>query len=617
MNGPSAYKKTRRSLLRLAFPGIVFFLLLESFLTAFVWRGGFGGFSGPDSYMRIVRVLDCRGGLACAGGVFPRSNVPFGEILHWPFLLDRIILAVSAPFLAILDFRDAVILGGHLIGPVLGVSTLLLLAGVARRILPEPAVYWVPVVAVSQFWFIFAFSPVRPDHHGLQLFAFSLALLGLVGLLTEGRRLPWAIWWGIGTGLAVWVSTEGIISMAPLVLAAVLLWVLRGGEEIARAFVRFSLAVFFVLLLALVVDGPRPALFAPEFDRFSVVHVIAFLFSAIFWRLVARRSNSSWFSRTLSVVLGGICMLFLMERLFPGFLSGPMADLDKDLIPIWLDHVEEFAPAASLLRDGPWGWLSVGPGIAALLVGVMVISGKKLGLPRLPDAPAGESSAGWVVIFTSLLWFLIFAAFGQVRWAYYVHILAPVALASLLFWALESMGRLEVHSLLRAAGKVAVVVVFLAWPIAVLGFSARSYHSGEAQALAGCSPAQAAEVIRSQGGNRQGEIRVLAPTFWGPEILFRTRAGIVAGPYHRNAQGLLDSYRIMSARHPDEAWDILRKRNLDLIIICDQEDWIPLVPKDAPGTFFSALVSGPTPEGLEEISGQGGSNPLRVFRISR
>ena len=38
------------------------------------------------------------------------------------------------------------------------------------------------------------------------------------------------------------------------------------------------------------------------------------------------------------------------------------------------------------------------------------------------------------------------------------------------------------------------------------------------------------------------KLRILAFIFYGPEILYRTGYEVLATPYHRNAQGILDAY---------------------------------------------------------------------------
>ena len=42
-----------------------------------------GGLAGPDSYMRLLRVTQLYESAAWFDLSIPRSNAPYGELLHW------------------------------------------------------------------------------------------------------------------------------------------------------------------------------------------------------------------------------------------------------------------------------------------------------------------------------------------------------------------------------------------------------------------------------------------------------------------------------------------------------------------------------------------------------
>jgi hypothetical protein len=66
---------------------------------------------------------------------------------------------------------------------------------------------------------------------------------------------------------------------------------------------------------------------------------------------------------------------------------------------------------------------------------------------------------------------------------------------------------------------------------------------------------------------RGRKLRILANTFAGGEILYRTPHEVIATPYHRNTQGILDAHKIMTAETDYQALQLIRSRAIDLIIL--------------------------------------------------
>ena len=93
----------------------------------------------------------------------------------------------------------------------------------------------------------------------------------------------------------------------------------------------------------------------------------------------------------------------------------------------------------------------------------------------------------------------------------------------------------------------------------------------------------------------------------GPEILYRTRHRVIGTPYHRNAQGILDTLTVLSGTNMSESRAILQARNVDFMILCVKsvEEKLMLdVPGDTlmrrlvNGTPPAWLVQAPLPDGL-------------------
>jgi hypothetical protein len=604
---------TQPPLLRLALPGIGVFLLVQILLTVTVWRGVPGEFYGPDSYMRLVRVLECQGGLNCPGGLLLRSNVPYGEVLHWPFLLDRLILLLALPLLPFMDLHGAVTVAGHLVGPLLGVAAMMVLTAAGRLILEDRVVRWVPLLAITHFWVIFAFAPVRPDHHGLQVLLFLAAFLGLLQILDrEDRgRGSWAL--GVAVGLAIWVSTEGLASMGSLLGALGLVWIVRGGMDLTGALLRVWCVTTAVLGLGLCVDGPEPWRWAPDFDRFSVVHLTMFSIGAAFWALLRLRVPGRPGGRALAVFAGAALGGGLLFVLFPGIEGGPFSGIHPELVPLWLEHVSEFAPAGRL-GVGPWGLMSAAPGLLGLVILGLVRAGA-WGNGWKGVVPDGRgTSMGWMAVALVFFWFLALAAFGGVRWIQYLQVLAPFGMAGSLGLLLQRLTRGAAPPLLRAGGTVALTLLFLLLPPIGLGLLEGSGKGvGVAQP---CSPSPLIPALAEMDGPGGRRVRVLAPVFWGPELIFRAGIDVVAGPYHRNARGMLDSYGIMAAGDPEEAHRGLRDRGIDFVAFCTTESWIPLVLGNASGTFYNDLVEDRPPSWLQRIPLMGIGEEYRLYQVN-
>jgi hypothetical protein len=90
--------------------------------------------------------------------------------------------------------------------------------------------------------------------------------------------------------------------------------------------------------------------------------------------------------------------------------------------------------------------------------------------------------------------------------------------------------------------------------------------------------------------------RILTHIDLGSEILYRTPHEVIGTPYHRNARGLLDAHAIWTAASCDEARQLLRGRNIDLVLLSRPER--PLAPELAScaSPFYQTLLEGDPPD---------------------
>ncbi|NNF13735.1 MAG: hypothetical protein HKN72_10940 [Gemmatimonadetes bacterium] len=573
------------------------------------WSPLAGELWGPDSYMRVSRTLACEGGGACPEGVFLDTNAPFGEVLHWPYLEDRLLLALSAPFRLTFETREAVLLASGAFGPLLAAGSIALVLLIARTLVSPPGLYFAGIFLACQPWVFHAFAAPRPDHHGLQGFLFLGMVAGALHLVRDPSRRSWSAVTGACLGLGLWVSTEALVTGLPVLFGLGLLWVVGGLHVSARANRDVAAVAVGVLTLGLLVDAPPEALTAVQYDRFSIVHWSAFSLLAVMWGgivSISDRGRSPGSLARLGWLCGGaIVCATLMALLFPPFFGGPMVEIDARLPAIWLDQTSEFLPVAEHGR---------------LLVVVLHLTSSLLAVPVLLwQAARGdrEKRSGWLFLLGLFVWFMALTLFLHGRWALYLHLLVSIPLAyfigRLVTWPAPSQS-----VWVRAVVHVGAVVGVMSLPVVLALTLARAEGApGGSRASAECSASSIVPFLGELARDRRPGT-VLAPADWGPEIVFRTPHQAVASPYHRNATGLLDSHTFMSATDDMTALSIAQERGIDWVVLCRDRPWFPVVTDGAEPTLHARLSGLRSPSWLTAVPLPGDvDGPLMVYEVNR
>ena len=101
---------------------------------------------------------------------------------------------------------------------------------------------------------------------------------------------------------------------------------------------------------------------------------------------------------------------------------------------------------------------------------------------------------------------------------------------------------------------------------------------------------------------RERNFRILTHIDFGAEILYRTQHEVIGTPYHRNSPGILDTYDIMTADTDQEALNLIRKRNIDLILLCPQSTESIFYSKpEQISTFYKRLLDDMIPNWLRKV----------------
>jgi len=572
--------------------------LLSAVLVLRVFPSLLDGFLvDTDSYMRLVRVRQlAETGNWYDGGMIARSNAPFGSSLHWTRPLDVLILVGAWILAPLLGFDRALHLSGLAVSPILLIAVCFATAWAARPLAGSSVRYYTMIAVLAQVALIGYALPGRPDHHLLILLAF-VAMYGSalrLGALVTWPRAAWAT--GAWAAFGLWVSLEFLVPVFVLLLVLVVMWVVKGSEWGLRGRV-VSLALLVGTAVAVLFEHPPRELLLPEFDHISIVHLLVVGTVAGFWVGAATRrlSDSRRPARGIYAVVGAFTATAVVLALYPRFFGGPMVDVDPELKRSWLPLLTEYQPYLVPRRMSDVGRIIAYLGHALLASGVVIH-----GLIRRRQTRVLWE---WLMLGTGLA---VFIPLGirTVRFAPYAELLGVLGTMVLLAGSVRWMAARSTGmalSIRRASATAGILAgpILLGAALMALGGEAgdRVQEAGAAQVDACPAAALLSELNDPVGLGDRPRI-LLAQVDLGPLLLYRTSHSVVATPYHRNADGILDSQRIMTISDTAEARRLIAERGIDVVVPCgfgapaDEESLVALLRR---GVVPDWLVRRPLP----------------------
>jgi hypothetical protein len=325
-----------------------------------------------------------------------------------------------------------------------------------------------------------------------------------------------------------------------------------------------------------------PGLGAVEYDRISVAHVALMGGIALAWSAATRMGRVFGSSRLAAAALSAGAAAGILIVVFPGFLQGPFGAVPHELQVRWLDRVVELHPLITL-PPVQMAALLVVP-VAALMVAVWRLR---------------RGGWEWWLVATWLA-IGIGLALVQTRWIMYPQLVAGIPVAAAAGSLIDRVAARSVA--LRLVTTLAVVIA------AVFGWRViAGLPDGESSPTSEPCSVAAVALLLDQGV-------VLAAIDHGPEILWRSGASVVASPYHRNVDGILDT---LDAFEGDErtAKGIVDRRGIDLIVVCptvDGKDY----PSAGPDSLFTRLVEGDAAAWLRPRAGPDHTAGFLVFEVT-
>ncbi|MBI3181512.1 MAG: hypothetical protein HYZ28_05160 [Myxococcales bacterium] len=524
--------------------------------------GAWDTFWDPDCYTRLMRVQQLHELGGWYDPVMRRINAPYGLALHWTRPVDLLLLLGAWLGSLFTDFRSALHGWGMLFGPFLHALCVPILSYGTRPFLSGRAFLLAVFLFGMQRGISYDFLVGVVDHHGprqvLLLAVLALLLRHMSEPPAERRRLPLLPFAaGCAGGLMVWTTAEGMVALLGLFSALALLWVWQGGERL-RELTAFAFGVAGMAVVAVLLERPPADWLSVEFDRISVGHAAVFLAALLscgaLW-LLARRGLGRTPLHRLGLGLGAAAASALaLAAGLPGLFAHPYAALDPLVREALIEVIpadQRFLPTSPMLAFN--FALEVIPALwgAAFAVFWWV---------RKPGARPRQ------LFF--LVCLAVFAAYAVLAY----RGLPMLALVAVLPWTeavahLAERVRLQLRGFrpAAAAGAATALVLVSAGHWLTAGAIVWLRLGGlELKNLPSCRYGDVAPFVPPP---RHGET-LLTDVFASPEVAYRTGYAALGGPYHRNASGVRDSYRLFAAPDGPEASSLARDRRLRAVLLC-------------------------------------------------
>lgn len=569
----------QRALIALA---VLVGLLMVVTASQFEWRGGLT--TDVDSQMRMA-FLEWAGSHGTPRAyLFPRDGAPGGMLLHWTLPYDLMALALAAPAAAIEGWHLALQHAALIAGPLSFVAECAATVALARAAgLGKAAPWALAVVAISPA--LTGYTGVgRMTHHGITAALGTMALASAISLCRRGRVRDgaWAAAWAT---LAAWESIE----LVPALLAA---WaVVIAGVSLRRtkdrAFIAYAALLPILALMALLTDPDPKGILAPSVDRFSVYHIILFAVFGMGVSLAIRfRGNGMALSRTARGFVAAAPLL--VATLFLGWKLIP-PELGSDLIMnVYMHQSElELKPA----------WGSPDLFVNAMRPGVFIVVLTALGMLRKIRRP---QRLCWLLAFL-ILGFEFWMGVRYARLAPYGAAVGAVLLgATLRRWACLATADRSGRRASAVFAVLAVLAIAALLPGADRSITAIAGGRPDLSGTCVIGPRMAAQIQAALPPDA-----VVASDLWfSPELLERTTLRTVAGPFHRNVDGIHDVAGLFAGENDGFGHWLAGKRKVSALLACT----LPIRANDDiydDGSLERRLAAGKVPHWLEKVPGVG------------
>ncbi|MFN3231883.1 MAG: hypothetical protein ACE363_06940 [Alphaproteobacteria bacterium] len=554
--------------------------------------------TGPDDYIRLLRVEQVLETGSWSNPRLERVNPPTGISLHWSPLADAPLVAMTALASLFTDQKSAIRVA-LMVTPLLGLLLLFVIATWAGGwLFGTPGAWMAPVSVLFAEAVVGQLIPGRIDHHGIQVLLNFVLAISCIGIVRGPSRL-WPLVAGLATGLTLAIGLESMPYVGAFFASLGLFWIL-GRDHIAQAAAVAAGSATAVSLILLYINDPEPQYFWQACDALSGVYVMMLALVAVGWGSLAALSSkvSNPWARTAAGGVAAGLILAVFGLVFPVCLGGPYGQIPEDVRAYWLEDVDEVQTAWALLTSDPRRFLAL---YLISLIGftASVVYLIKKGWPKDPAIP---------VLGIFLVIALVIAQWqirGSTFAATFAILAALPAFVWLYGWAETRFGGWRRWMILG-------LILLVLSPLS-LGMALRSIDDviRTSRTAMGCGLPENLEVL---AGLEKGLVASSVPL--GPMVLYFTEHDIVVAPYHRGIDALSKAGPLLTAQNEANARNTMAALEADYFLICDSDVAYGMRGRAGFGPFIGTLFEGADPAWLTPVPIENDQG-LLLFRVDQ
>ncbi|MFA5663692.1 hypothetical protein [Castellaniella sp.] len=538
--------------------------------------------ANPDSYTRLVLVRDWQP--ATGYQYMARDAAPHGSYLHWAMVHTWTLqhLAQALQWLGLPQDKALLLAGAgitELSTLLLGLFSVLAILAQGGRL----AAIATALALISARGLLAYAQPLQITHHIFMLVPLACA----AWLLLRPRSRPFLA--GLGLGLSLWISPETMPFIAGLAA-------LQAGRRLqgagGAACWPLALGLGLMLLLGWWIDPPPPTFDAWALDHLSLAWLAwAAIVAALLCLadILASRPRLPLAWKVGLIAAAALAGAALWLALAPGALAGPAGLLPDELKTLWWRHINELRPSRKASEILAW-----------------------VAMPALAGGLLLHAAWRARILWWALLGLMATAYAALAAW--HVRMGAAAALAAALAWGIwltrqavfisETPTALPARAQHRAAFWLLVPILLV---VLSLGSVALERWLGDTPTSP--SPCRLADIADEL--NAVPPATILVHLNQAPELLWRTHHRVIAGNYHHNTAGLLDTYHVWLSEGDDaRARAIVAQRGIQYILQCADADAGTNAGTDAGGDTLARRLARGAP-----VSWARGPFPLGAWNL--